>query len=109
MNGAVIWLNSGRVLAPQYYWKAVCDPIKKQSIFFYAENNIGNVDLTKATGCKYAQKAQTKREGLIMCVSISYATKMKIFGKLPDFHDENCKPEEVGIIFQKCIAHAKFS
>lgn len=48
MNGAVIWLNSGRVLAPEYYWKAVCDPIKKQSIFFYAENNIGNVDLTKA-------------------------------------------------------------
>lgn len=85
----------------------MCDPIKKQSIFFYAENNIGNVDLTKAIGCDYA-KAQTNREGVIMCVSISDAKKMKIFGKLPDFHDENCKPKEVGIIFQKCIAQAKF-
>ena len=46
MSEAVIWLND-RVLAPKYYWKAVIDPVNKQPIFFYAENNIGNVDETK--------------------------------------------------------------
>lgn len=49
MNGAVVWLNK-RVLAPGYYWKTVCDPIKKQSIFFFAKNNVGNVDDVKVEG-----------------------------------------------------------
>lgn len=104
MNGAVIWLNN-RVLAPKYYWKAVCDPVKKQSIFFYAENNIGNVDEKKEFGC--AKKPQTKKRGVIMCLSISNAKQNNLFGKLPDFHD-NCNPSEIGSIFKDRIANAKF-
>ena len=53
----------------------MCDPVNKQSIFFYAENNIGNVDTEKdeQNGC--AKKAQTKKNGVIMCLSISAAKK----------------------------------
>ena len=85
----------------------MCDPVNKQSIFFYAENNIGNVDTEKdeENGC--AKKAQTKKNGVIMCLSISAAKEEKLFGKLPDFHN-NCKPSEIGSTFMKCIANARF-
>ena len=106
MKGATIWLNQ-RVLAPKYYWKAVCDPVNEQSIFFYAENNIGNVDTEKDEENACAKKAQTKKNGVIMCLSISAAKEEKLFGKLPDFHN-NCKPSEIGSTFMKCIANARF-
>ena len=106
MKGATIRLNQ-RVLAPKYYWKAVCDPVNKQSIFFYAENNIGNVDEGKDEGNNCAKKAQTKKNGVIMCLSISAAKQVNLFGKLPDFH-ENCTPDNIGDIFKKCIEKARF-
>ena len=85
----------------------MCDPVNKQSIFFYAENNIGNVDIEKdeQNGC--AKKAQTKKNGVIMCRSISVAKQENLFGKLPDFHD-NCNPSIIGNTFTDCIARAKF-
>ena len=91
MNGVAVWLNN-RVLAPGYYWKAVCDPVNKESIFFFAENNVGNVDDVQVKGCFNLK--QTKKYGVIKCDSISNAAIK--FGKLPEFHKENCKPEEVG-------------
>lgn len=99
MNGADIWLKN-RILAPGYYWKAVCDPINKQSIFFFAKNNVGNVDDVKEKGCSNVK--QTKKYGVIKCTSISNAE-----AKLPDFH-KNCKPEEEGIEFKEYIlTHSK--
>lgn len=78
-----------------------------QSIFFYAENNIGNVDEEKdeKNGC--FKKAQTKKNGVIMCLSISDAKQKNLFGKLPDFHD-NCNPSKIGSIFKDGIANANF-
>ena len=90
MNGVAVWLNN-RVLAPGYYWKAVCDPVNKESIFFFAENNVGNVDDVQVKGCFNLK--QTKKYGVIKCDSISNAAIK--FGKLPEF-TQNCKPEEVG-------------
>ncbi|CAH3196185.1 unnamed protein product, partial [Porites evermanni] len=98
LNGAVVWLNN-RVLAPGYYWKAVCDPINKQSIFFFAENNVGNVDNVQEKGCFNIK--QTKRYGVIKCDSISNAEAK--FGKLPDFHKTNCKPDEGGSKFKEYV------
>ena len=102
MNGAVVWLNN-RVLAPGYYWKAVCDPINKQSIFFFAENNVGNVDNVQEKGCFNIK--QTKRYGVIKCDSISNAEAK--FGKLPDFHEKNCIPKQVGSEFESHIKKHK--
>ena len=82
----------------------MCDPVNKQSIFFFAENNVGNVDDVKEKGCSKVK--QTKKYGVIKCDSISNAEAT--FGKLPDFHKKNCIPEEEGIKFKEYIlTHSK--
>ena len=102
MNGAAVWLNN-RVLAPGYYWKAVCDPINKQSIFFFAENNVGNVEDVQEKGCFKIE--QTKKYGVIKCDSISNAKEdiAKKFGYLPNFNEKNCEPDKVGSKFMEYV------
>ena len=63
----------------------------RNPFFFFAENNVGNVDDVKVKGC--FNLMQTKKDGVIKCDSISNAAIK--FGKLPEF-TQNCKPEEVG-------------
>lgn len=102
LNGVAVWLNN-RVLAPGYYWKAVCDPINKQSIFFFAENNVGNVDDVQEKGCFKIK--QTKKYGVIKCDSISNAKGdiAKKFGYLPSFNEKNCEPDKVGSTFMEYV------
>ena len=67
--------------------------------FFFAENNVGNVDDVQEKGCFNIK--QTKRYGVIKCDSISNAEAK--FGKLPDFHKTNCKPDEGGSKFKEYV------
>lgn len=96
-----------RVLAPAWYWKAVCDPFNRQSIFFLARNNIGDADTaTQESGC--FDRRQTSKWGVITCQSIDSARKlsMKHF-QLPIF-DNNCNPSVVGEKFKAAVDGAKF-
>ena len=94
--GDIIRLN-GRVLAPKWYWKAVCDPVRKQSVFFWGENTITDTaDSTKRKqGC--FDLLQPKRFGVIYCSSVTEAKK-KFNGifQIPDFHEKNCAPDTKG-------------
>jgi len=47
-----------RVLVPKWYWKAVCDPVEKQSVFFLGENT--NVDAGKKTSSRVLWYKTTK-------------------------------------------------
>ena len=102
----MVWLN-GRVLAPAWYWKAVCDPFNKQSIFFLARNNIGDaVTNRKEMGC--FDREQTSKRGVITCQSIDSARKLPMTHfQLPIF-DKNCKPSVVGERFKAVIEQARF-
>ena len=103
----MIRLN-GRVLAPAWYWKAVCDPFNKQSIFFRAKNNIGDAKtVKKEDGC--FGMTQTSKFGFVTCQSIDSARKdveMQPF-QLPIF-DKNCNPSVKGEGFKTVIQDAKF-
>ena len=84
-----------RVLTPQFYWKAVCDPQIKQSIVFVAENKPGDISDTGVVGCN--GKQQTSRLGIILCFGLSGARDAyKDFNfKLPPF-GESCNPGAKG-------------
>ena len=105
-NDQVIRLNA-RVLAPAWYWKAVCDPFNKQSIFFLARNNIGDADaVTQQNGC--FAKRQTSKFGIVTCQSIDSARALQMqHFQLPIF-DANCNPSEVGGRFKAVIEAARF-
>jgi len=73
-EGVIIKLNE-RVLAPRWYWKAVCDPVEKQSVFFLGENNIADTaDNTKQSQGCFGIKQQ-KHFGVIYCLSLTEAKK----------------------------------
>ena len=103
-QGNEIKLN-GRVVAPKWYWKAVCDPIAQQSVFFLGENTIGDLDEKamegQVKGCY--DKLQTKRLGIISCYSLNDVKnikelKLKLMGhfQIPTFHETNCVPSKIG-------------
>ena len=105
LNGVVIELN-GRVLAPKWFWKAVCDPVAKQSIFFRGENTITDVadDQRQVKGCFNIK--QHKRDGVIQCFSLQDAKSMfKSDFQIPDFHEKNCVPSIIGAGFKPVLAN----
>jgi len=104
-NGNIIKLN-GRVLAPEWYWKAVCDPIKKQSVFFLGKNTITDTanNQDRVQGCFDILKQ--KRFGVINCLSLKEAKKNRMFVKMfqiPDFHVKNCDPSKIGDDFRSVL------
>ncbi|CAH3167579.1 unnamed protein product [Porites lobata] len=93
LSGEVMYLKR-RVLTPRWFWKAVCDPVAKQSIFFVGENSVGIASQAKAKGCNMIE--QTKDKGIVYCMSHQKATrKFKEF-KLSPFQEKNCKPSKKG-------------
>ena len=86
------------MLAPRWYWKAVCDPIDKQSIFFWAENDV-NEKYGFEKGCYGA--VQEKERGVIKCKSLDKGREtfknFKIY--IPEFHKENCVTSKGGEAF----------
>lgn len=104
LNGDPILLN-GRVVAPRWYWKAVCDPVLKQSIFFRAENHVGEKDKDTVLGC--FGKVQTERRGIINCMSLKKAKDLVMENfDLPDFHEKNCNPSVIGEGFKPYILNS---
>ena len=92
----------GGIVAPKYFWKAICDPdtpavpgnntSNGQSIVFVARNNIGDIDIVhKKKGC--SGHNQTRMNGVILCYSLQQA--QDIFAaedfKLPPF-SATCNP-----------------
>jgi len=76
-------------VAPEWYWKAVCDPFHKQSIFFLARNNIGDASTEKFKGC--FDKPQTSKRGIITCLSMGEAKALRMeHFQLPKFDSEFC-------------------
>ncbi|XP_078361888.1 nuclease EXOG, mitochondrial-like [Oculina patagonica] len=99
-NGMVMRLND-RVVVPQYYWKAVCDPKARQSIFFWAVNVDSNNGIEgEAKGC--FQKRQSKELGVIKCSSLNEAKKLfkDLIYYIPEFKEESCKPSQKGVNFE---------
>lgn len=95
MKGEVILMNK-RVLTPTWYWKAVCDPVARQSIVFVGENSVGDASHTQVPGCNNIR--QTKDRGVIYCYSLDGArgsSKFKDF-ILPPFNEKNCVPSVRG-------------
>lgn len=94
-SGVVMKLNK-RVLIPKWYWKAVCDPIAKESIIFVAQNNVGDMKTTKVNGCN--GNKQTSDQGVVFCYSLDVVSKMAEYSdfKLPPFDKTNCKPSQKG-------------
>jgi hypothetical protein len=96
-NGADLKLNN-RVVVPKWYWKAVCDPIAKESIVFVAQNNVGDKSKVKENKCGIDQ---TSERGVILCYSYEDARKEADYldFKLPPFHKTNCQPSIKGANF----------
>lgn len=101
---------------PLYYWKAVCDPLHLQSIFFYARNPTDKARADKRErGCEEGQQTQTS--GIVMCNSIDdgiQAIEKDVPGailKIPEFtRKKACKPNEMGALFTGYIrGHAHWN
>lgn len=94
-NNQDIKLASGTVVAPKYYWKAVCDPVAQASIVFVGENSVGEISEDQVQGC--SGKMQKKKRGVVYCHSLQGAeTTYAAEGfKLPPFGD-NCNPSTKG-------------
>ncbi|XP_028413062.1 uncharacterized protein LOC114535923 isoform X1 [Dendronephthya gigantea] len=93
-NGHKLLLNE-RVVAPGYYWKAVCDPVAKQSEVFVAANPTGTSGTGKEAGC--INKMQTRDKGIVNCYSLD---ELKLrpeaqYFNLPNFADI-CNPSKRG-------------
>ena len=75
---------------------------------YLGENTIGDVNKEgqqegqQAKGC-YG-KVQTKKLGVINCLSLNYAKSMfKGVFQIPTFHVENCVPSKIGVNFRPFI------
>ena len=91
-----------RVLVPKWYWKAVCDPKAQQSIFFWAVN----IDFKDGiegedNGCYGIQ--QSKKHGVINCLSLKDATSSKERFKRDFYIPIYCSPSKMGLDFMPHI------
>ena len=105
-DGTVIKLNK-KVLAPKYYWKAVCDPSINASVVFVAQNPIGNINATPTKGCNNLM--QSPKLGVIQCFSLNEAASSTgQFSSdnfvLPPFHSVNCDPTKRGTFMDSQLA-----
>ena len=96
----------------------MCDPVKKQSIVFVAENEPGNTDLSKDsdTGCelnyrpptggvKKTERIPQKRKfGVIKCLSLVEAVATYQDFSFPPFSDMNCKRTVKGKFLDQLLA-----
>ncbi|CAH3167576.1 unnamed protein product, partial [Porites lobata] len=95
---------NGRVVVPKYFWKAVCDPVHSQSIFFYARNPTDVTTLNKRVSACFGQ--QTETSGVVMCDSInrgSAAIERDVpRANIPKFTlNRACAPDRLGDIFRE--------
>ncbi|KAJ7374446.1 hypothetical protein OS493_007552 [Desmophyllum pertusum] len=105
-KGDVIKLNK-RVLAPKWYWKAVCDPIAKQSVFFFGENTIGDVngmEGQQAKGC-YGE-VQTKKNGEVQNKK-NGKVQTKKYGKVQNKKYGKMQTKKLGVIKCYSLSYAK--
>ena len=94
-------------MAPEWYWKAVCDPVKKQSVFFLGENTITDTEdnQKEVKGCFKIK--QQKRFGVINCFSLNDAkTMFNTMFQIPDFHETNCDPSNIGDDFRVVLQNS---
>ena len=93
-------------MVPKYFWKAVCDPVHSQSIFFYARNPTDVTTLNKRVSACFGQ--QTETSGVVMCDSInrgSVAIERDVpRANIPKFTlNRACAPDRLGDIFREFI------
>ena len=100
---------------PEYFWKAVCDPLIKQSIFFAARNNVGDMSprtTTVNTGTCLGRK-MTQAKGVIECESVANAQGRYLRNwwhsfVLPGFHATECGTNVQGTFLDSYLI-ARFS
>ena len=105
-------ISAGGPVAPKYFWKAVCDPVAHQSVFFIAENNFGVTSTVKVRSASCYDIEMTKKKGVIECSSISEATRRWFRNwwhgiAVADFDSVNCGTANKGDFLKqylkKCI------
>ena len=94
-----------KTVVPKYFWKAVCDPAVKESIFFIAENNVEVRSTTTVTSASCFGMKMTEERGVIQCESISEAAGRCIRNwwhgiSVPDFDSVNCGTGAKGTFLQ---------
>ncbi|KAK3740265.1 hypothetical protein QZH41_017831, partial [Actinostola sp. cb2023] len=79
-----------RVVAPQYYWKLICDPVIKQMVVFVGKNSVGSKSTSKLVGCR--SQSHTVELGVMQCDSLLNIKSNPAYSdfKLPDMHTTNC-------------------
>ena len=95
-------LLNKRVIVPKYFWKAVCDPVKKSSVVFVAQNPTGAESTQTKSGCIGIQ--QTPGKGIINCYSLNGLNGRKEvqFFKLPPFANI-CEPSKRGTFLDQYL------
>ena len=94
-------------VAPKYFWKAVCDPVVQQSIFFTAENNVEVTSKTKVTSASCYGATMTEERGVVECESVSQAASIGRYMwnwwhglMVPDFDPVKCGTDKMGNFLQ---------
>ncbi|KAK3747244.1 hypothetical protein QZH41_010404, partial [Actinostola sp. cb2023] len=90
VGGVAPYKMNGRVQAPQYYWKLICDPVIKQMVVFVGKNSVGSWSTNKLLGCRNQQ--HTEERGVMQCDSLQNIKSNSAYSdfKLPDMHTTNC-------------------
>ncbi|CAB4025264.1 neurogenic locus notch homolog 1-like [Paramuricea clavata] len=105
-GGEIMKLNN-RVTVPAFFWKAVCDPEKRESIVFVAKNPSGKEGTERQGGCpiKDIRKQMTPVNGIIKCSSLDDLKRRKEakYFKLPSF-GEACQPSKKGTFLDQFLS-----